>query len=346
MLKIGINGFGRIGRAIFRILLNEDDLEVCAINDTNADIKNLAYLLKYDSIYGILDNEIYSDSEGIFVDGSHISVTNNEKINQVNWHAHDLDIIIDSSGINYNVLKSFEIERKGKLKHVIITHTPKEIDFSMILGVNEHLFNPKVNYVFSSSICDATAITPVIKLINEKIGIQSGFITTLHPWLNYQNLMDGNSSSWSFPGQTHEHYALGRASIGNLIPKPTTALTAAKKAYIDLNLENMDSFSYRTPHSIVSSADITLKVSKAIKTEELKIIINDFQNTQTFNIIKTVNEPLVSIDFLKSPFAANLDMRWSKAKQDLIKLVLWYDNEWGYASQVVNQLNFLKGVYS
>ena len=345
MLRVGINGFGRIGRAIFRKLIDIDLIQVIAINDVNSDYKNLAYLLKYDSVYGIIDNHIDVVDNNLYFDNKVIQMISRSNIDEIDWHEIGCDVIIDASGIHSNVERSFRIRRTKKLKNIIFTHAPKEIDFSMILGVNEDLFDFREHFIFSSSICDATAITPVLKIINENFKVENGFVTTLHPWLNYQNLMDGNSSSWSFPGQTHEHYALGRSAIGNLIPKPTTALIAAKKAYNKLDFSKLGSFSYRTPHSIVSSADLTLKVKDDVNLEVLKNVFSNYQKNQNYNVVNVTNEPLISIDFLKSKYAANIDFRWVQVHDKLIKIVLWYDNEWGYSSQVVNQLKFLMEVY-
>ena len=156
----------------------------------------------------------------------------------------------------------------------------------MILGVNEDEFDPSSHNLISSSICDATAIAPITKLINDKYQLESGSITTLHPWLSYQNLMDGPSSSWSVPGEIYHHYALGRSSIGNLIPKPTTAVDAVLKVIPKLKKEKIGSFSYRTPTQIVGSADLTFFVEKQVTFSEISNIFKDFEKNQKFPVLK------------------------------------------------------------
>ena len=263
------------------------------------------------------------------------------KINEVHGFK-GLDIIIDSSGVKSNVLLAQKLITKSEVKKIIITHSPDEVDFTMVLGGNELNYNSEMHHLISSSICDATAIVPVLKLINDKYGIETGYITTLHPWLNYQKLLDGPSSSWSVPGSIYHHYALGRSSIGNMIPKPTSALDATFKILPELE-KKIGSFSYRTPTSIIGSADITLNLKSSLDSKDL--IIDDFkrfESNQKLKIIKNSFDPLVSLDYLKSDYSVHIDHRWTEIiSRRLLKLVLWYDNEWGYTSKVIDQAKFI-----
>jgi glyceraldehyde 3-phosphate dehydrogenase len=263
------------------------------------------------------------------------------KINEVHGFK-GLDIIIDSSGVKSNVLLAQKLITKSEVKKIIITHSPDEVDFTMVLGGNELNYNSEMHHLISSSICDATAIVPVLKLINDKYGIETGYITTLHPWLNYQKLLDGPSSSWSVPGSIYHHYALGRSSIGNMIPKPTSALDATFKILPELE-KKIGSFSYRTPTSIIGSADITLNLKSNLDSKDL--IIDDFkrfESNQKLKIIKNSFDPLVSLDYLKSDYSVHIDHRWTEiVSSRLLKLVLWYDNEWGYTSKVIDQAKFI-----
>ncbi len=212
----------------------------------------------------------------------------------------------------------------------------------MVLGANEKQLDIENHQVISSSICDATAIAPVLKIVKDKWGIQSGHLTTLHPWLGYQNLMDGPASSWSVPGEIYHHFALGRASVGNLIPKPTSALDASAKVLDGISNENIGSYSVRTPTSIVGSADITLLLKNKTSKEEVLNEFKIYSEKQKWKIINNNFEPLVSLDFKSSEFSANVDHRFTNVIQDnMLKLVLWYDNEWGYASRVCDQVQYI-----
>lgn len=342
MVRVGINGFGRIGRAIFRSNLNKKYFKVVAINDINPDIGNVVYQLNYDTLYDTLDNKFKFDDDLIYNDTNSIKIFKNPHIDEVNWKSCDVDIVIDASGILDNVLRGKSAIEKQNLKKVVVTHSPNEVDFTMVLGANEEKLDLDKHNVISSSICDATALGPVMKQIEQNFGITSGYITTLHPWLNYQTLMDGPSSSWSVPGEIHHHYAMGRSAIGNMIPKPTSAFNATCKVVDNISEETIGSFSYRTPTAIVGSADITLNLSKNTTKKEIIKIFENIENTQSLDIIHNNFEPLVSLDFKKSEFSAIVDHRWTDIiAGNVLKLVLWYDNEWGYSTRVVDQVNYI-----
>ena len=215
----------------------------------------------------------------------------------------------------------------------------------MVLGANEQEFDVDNHHVISTSICDATALAPILKVISKEYGIEYGYITTLHPWLNYQNLMDGPASSWSVPGEIYHHYALGRSAIGNMIPKPTSAITATCHVLKKENIteDMIGSFSYRPPTAIVGSADITLKLKKNVKVDEVISVFEEIEKSQSLSIFHNNWEPLVSLDFKKTEYSAIIDHRWTDIiKGSLLKLVLWYDNEWGYAARVLDQVKFVE----
>ena len=264
-----------------------------------------------------------------------------QDISEVPWGKWGVDIVVDCSGVLENTLKSKKIIEKKHAKKVIFTNSPDQVDFTMILGVNEKEYNPKKHHLISTSICDATAIAPVSKIIDELYKIKIGYVTTLHPWLSYQNLMDGPSSSWSVPGAVYHHYALGRSSIGNMIPKPTSAMEAVFKVLPNIS-RNIGSFSYRTPTQIIGSADISFVVERETNKKEIIQAFEDYQSMQNYPILKLSNSPLVSMDYIGEKFSAVVDTRWiDTINSELIKIVLWYDNEYGYCCNVVNQLKYL-----
>lgn len=344
MLRIGINGLGRIGRSIYRVNKKKRAFDIVAINDINPDVENIAYTLNYDTLYGRLDDPVRADGDCI-VDNKigSIPITHNEDICEVDWAKHDVDYVIDASGVFKNVLGARNLVESGCVRRVVITHSPKEVDFTMVLGANENEFNLENHFVISSSICDATALAPILKVVNERFNIENGYITTLHPWLSYQNLMDGPSSSWSVPGEIYHHFALGRSAIGNMIPKPTSAIEATCKVIPGINGKKIGSFSYRTPTAIVGTADVTLNLKNEATKDSLIDLLQSAEDSSYLPIIHNNFEPLTSLDFLGSEFSAVVDHRWTDSVDGrLIKLVLWYDNEYGYSTRVVDQIKYIE----
>jgi len=335
MLKIGINGFGRIGRAIFRVNNKQKAFEIVAINDVNQDNNNLAYMLKYDSTYGILNEDIKADDGNILLNGNKIKVYHKDRIDQVPWEEKDVDIVVDSSGVEDNVLRARRLIDKNI--RCVVTHAPneREVDKAIIVGVNEDTLT-KDDYIISNSICDANAFSPVMNVLNKNFEIDHGFLTTLHPWLSYQHLLDGPSKSYAYPGEIHDHYVLGRASPFSLIPKPTSCIDASCKI-LDFLKGKFLSLSFRVPTAIVSTADISVKLNKKVTKEEIVNLFKKEQENQKFKIFYNNTEPLVSTDFVGSDYSAIIDHRWTMVNEsNYLKMILWYDNEWGYSSRAVD----------
>ena len=335
MINVGINGLGRIGRAIFKILDKIDDMNVVCINDIDPTVKNHAYLINHDSIYGNLSKKIDHDesSGSLVLDNKKIPLYSKKRIEDVLWDG--VDVVIDSSGIYDNVLGARKVVENYQNK-VIVTHSPKDnIDFTMIIAANEERYNHANDNVVSSSICDANACAPVLKVLEDEIGIENGFITTLHPWLGYQNLVDGSIKSVSSPGHYWDDYALGRSSLNNLIPKKTTLMPAVKMALPELK-KNISAMSFRVPTSIVSASDMFLNINKAINKTDLANVFKEFEIKYP-NVILTNEESLVSIDFKGIKQSCVIDLRWLEIiDKKILKMVLWYDNEWGYANRAVD----------
>ena len=343
-IKVGLNGLGRIGRHIFKMCMDDPLIELVGINEINPDLNNWAYTLNYDSIYGQSKNKSEAFENKIICNGASISTSIEKDISKVPWDKWEVDFIIDSSGVLENTLKSRDLLNNQLNKRILFTNSPENVDFTMVLGVNENKFEPKNHYLIASSICDATAIAPITKIINDLYEIKLGYITTLHPWLSYQNLMDGPSSSWSVPGDVYHHYALGRSSIGNMIPKPTSAIEAVFKVIPSIT-KNIGSFSYRTPTQIIGSADISFLVNKKTNKQEIIKAFTDFQNMQRYPIIKISKSPLVSMDYVGEKYSAIVDSRWMDViNSELVKIVLWYDNEYGYSCNVINQIKYINSL--
>lgn len=341
-LKIGINGLGRIGRAILRITLERTDMQVVAVNDINPDIHNLAYLVKYDSTYGKLAHAVAAEGNELVIGNEkRFAVSHLPQIDQVPWEQHGVDVVVDASG----VAKNLQLARglKGRVRHCVATHAPAadQVDRTIIMGANHQVFDPARDFLIASSICDANALAPVVRVLDEQFGIEHGFLTTLHPWLNYQNLLDGPSISYATPGQIHDYYALGRASQGSLIPKTTSAVHATEKVLPQLKGKLL-SMSYRIPTAIVSTADLSVCLGRKTSADAVKQALLAAEREQHWKTIHNSDEALVSVDFRGSPYSAIVDHRWIMMNdRNFLKVVLWYDNEWGYSYSVVELLDYL-----
>jgi len=343
MINVGINGLGRIGRAILRINHKNNVFNVVAINDINPSNDNLAYMIKYDSTYGVFDGIVNSNGSALLInDADPIDIYHKGSISDVPWEEHDVDIIIDASGVHENLLHKKELQEKG-IKYQIVTNTPDsdEIDKYIIVGVNEDALLGQEYFLISGGICDANAVAPVLNILNKEFEIDHGFLTTLHPWLSYQNLLDGPSRSFAYPGTVIDNFTLGRASNNALIPKTTSAIRASGKVLDFLNTK-FQSLSFRVPTSIVSTADISVKLKRFSSKNDIINIFNDAEEKQKFNIIKNNTDPLISTDFIGSNYSAIIDHRWTQSNDsNYVKLILWYDNEWGYSSRVVDIISLL-----
>jgi glyceraldehyde 3-phosphate dehydrogenase len=334
-IRIGINGFGRIGRAITRIASGFPEVQVVAINDLTA-LDNLTYLYNYDSTYGRADPQAHADGSSALVIGDAKAVFSAEReIQAVHWEESDVDVLIDATGVHENVVGANVVVDDGRVPKVIVTHSPpSHVDHHVILGVNEETLDNSRHHVVSSTICDANAIAHVLKALDEEYGVVTGLVTTLHPWLSYQNLVDGPVGFQRFPGDYWNEYALGRASIMTMIAKNTTAVTALKPVLPELE-EKITGISFRTPTNIVSIADLSIQVGSEVTSEGIaKFLCDKFEDSP---YVHMNHEPLVGVDFAGQPYSAVVDVNWIRvAGGSLVKLVLWYDNEWGYSSRVID----------
>ena len=229
----------------------------------------------------------------------------------------------------------------SSVKRFIITNIDSKEAKNIVFGVNETELLDENRKIISSSICDVVSLGAIYNIISSHFDIMSGFLVTLHPWLSYQNLLDGPAKSWSQPGDVYSHYALGRASTQNLIPKSTSAIRALSNVFPEA-LDKLCCMSYRTPTQIVSSAVLTLMLDKDTSKEELISIFEKAEKEQKYNIIETTDEPLISIDYVKNDHSAIIDTRWIQVNnRNHIELVYWYDNEWGYSSRIVDIVKYI-----
>lgn len=335
MYKFAIIGLGRIGKSLFWIIDENEYFEVSLIVDINNSIENILYILNYDSTYQrntkrfiLNDGQIYDS-----LNERSIKYLSTDSINNIKQKVQNINFLIISSGIK---LKNSELSflKKQSFK-TFITNSDIDNIPHYVFGVNDKNISNKEKIV-SSSICDSVAISPIIKIF-KKYKIISGSITTIHPLLNYQNALDSKSASWSVPGEIHGHFELGRGFVNNIIPKPTSAIKAVEKV-LNLSLsKKITSFSYRIPTTIIGSADITIIVKNKINLKMINEEVDKI-NKNGKVIMKNLN-PLTSLDFIGNEYNCVLDLRWLKIirKNDiyLIKMILWYDNEYGYSQNLI-----------
>lgn len=341
-IRVGICGFGRIGRTVARIIADRPDMELVAINDITEDVANLAYLYNYDSTYGAPTRKASTDSSrrAIQIGDRLIDVFCERDVAAVDWRGAGVDVLVDASGVRENVAKASSLVAHGQVKKVIVTHSPNiGIDRYIILGVNDDSYDPAKDHVISSSICDANAIAHPLLALEQAFGIEDGFVTTLHPWLSYQNLVDAPLASQSNPGHFWKDYSLGRASVGAIIPKDTTAVSALAVVLPEI-AQKIGAFSYRIPTPTVASADITLRLRQDVSHDEVVSVLKGM--VERCPHLGLNAEALISVDYERCPSSAVLDLQWVKLMGDrLVKIVLWYDNEWGYSSRVADMVRFV-----
>jgi glyceraldehyde 3-phosphate dehydrogenase len=334
--KVGINGFGRIGRQVLKAIrdLYPGTLEVVAFNDIG-DLKTMAHLLKYDSNYGRFDGTVEVGADELMIDGKPVKVFKESDPSKIAWGDLGVEIVIESTGIF--TIKSDGVNKKGKTvlgaenhitkggaKKVIISSPAEGEDLTVVLGVNEDKYDPAKHHVVSNASCTTNCLAPAVKVVHDKYTIKRGFMTTIHSYTNDQKILD----------LPHSDLRRARAAAINIIPTSTGAAKALKLVIPDL-AGKFDGYSLRVPTSTVSVVDFTAELGTAITTEELRQSFRDAANGPMKGILAAVEEPLVSIDFKGDPHSSSVDLQFTmvlgKDKSDFVKVVTWYDNEWGYS---------------
>lgn len=321
--KIAINGFGRIGRAAFKLALKKDDLEVVALNDLN-DNATLAHLLKYDTVYGQYDGEISSTEDDIIVNGKKYPCLAEKDPINLPWKDLGVDIVIESTGI-------FRTEEKASMhitagaKRVVISAPAKggSVD-TVVMGVNDEKISDQG--VVSNASCTTNCIAPVVRILQSAIGIKKATMTTIHSYTADQNLVDG----------AHKDLRRARAAAQNIIPTTTGAAIATTETIPELQ-GLFDGMAIRVPTPVVSLSDITLLMKKDVTAEEVNKLFIDASKEERFKeVLAVTNDPIVSSDLIGNPHASIVDLSLTKVVDgDLLKVVSWYDNEWGYSNALV-----------
>jgi glyceraldehyde 3-phosphate dehydrogenase len=328
-IKVGINGFGRIGRNIMRAALGSKDIDFVAVNDlTNA--ATLAHLLKYDSILGNLKANITADGDKISVEGESFQVLSVKDPAQLPWKDLGVQVVFESTGL-FTDRDSAAKHLTAGAKKVIITAPAKKPDFSVVLGVNEEKYDPKTHHIISNASCTTNCLAPLAKVLHQTFGLKKGWMTTVHSYTNDQQLLD----------LPHKDLRRARAAALSIIPTTTGAATAVGEVMPELK-GKLDGISVRVPTPNVSCVDLAALLGKQTTGEEVNAAFKAAAEGPLKGLMEVVEVPLVSIDFRGNAHSCSIDAPYTKVMDgDFVKVLAWYDNEWGYSNRCVDLLRVL-----
>jgi glyceraldehyde 3-phosphate dehydrogenase len=333
-IKVGINGFGRIGRNIMRAALGSNDIDFVAVNDLTS-AATLAHLLKYDSILGNLRATITADGDKITVDGDTFQVLSVKDPAQLPWKDLGVEVVFESTGL-FTDRDSAAKHLAAGAKKVIITAPAKKPDFSVVLGVNQDKYDPKTHHIISNASCTTNCLAPLAKVLHEQFGLKKGWMTTVHSYTNDQQLLD----------LPHKDLRRARAAALSIIPTTTGAATAVGEVLPELK-GRLDGISMRVPTPNVSCVDLAAILDKKTTGDEVNAAFKAAADGPLKGIMEYVTAPLVSIDFRGNPHSSIIDAAYTKVMDgDFVKVLAWYDNEWGYSNRCVDLLRLLvtKGI--
>ena len=330
-IKVGINGFGRIGRNVVRAGLSNPEIEFVAANDLT-DTKTLAHLFKYDSILGQLKSEISADGDRIRVGNKSIRIFATKEPSEIDWPGLGVQVVVESTG-RFTDGKDAAKHLRGSVKKVIISAPAKHEDVTIVLGVNDGMYDAAKHNIISNASCTTNCLAPVVKVLNDEFGIEKGSMTTVHSYTNDQTVLD-------FP---HKDLRRARAAALNMIPTSTGAAKAIGLVVPELN-GKLDGYSMRVPTPDVSVVDFVAVLKKNTTAQALTSALKDAADGPLKGILAYTEDPVVSTDMLNNPNSSIVDAELTKVLDgNLAKVVSWYDNEWGYSNRIVDLIAFLGG---
>ena len=328
-VRVGINGFGRIGRNFFRAIKERgSDIEVVAVNDLT-DNHTLAHLLKYDSVLGRLGTDVEYDDESITVDGKKIIVTAERDPKDLKWGEQNVDIVIESTGF-FTDAEAAKAHLDAGAKKVIISAPAKNEDATFVVGVNHTDYDPAKHNIISNASCTTNCLAPLAKALNDGLGIEKGLMTTIHAYTGDQRLHDA----------PHRDLRRARAAAVNIVPTSTGAAKAVSLVLPELK-GKLDGFAMRVPVITGSATDLTFTAPRETTVEEVNKIVKEAAAGELKGVLSYSEEPLVSTDIVTDPHPSIFDAGLTKVIGDQVKVVSWYDNEWGYSTQLVNLTEYV-----
>ncbi|TEU06734.1 MAG: type I glyceraldehyde-3-phosphate dehydrogenase [Candidatus Aminicenantes bacterium] len=328
--KVGINGFGRIGRNFLRASYKDPDIEILAVNDIT-DSKTLAHLLKYDSVLGILEADIQAAEDEIIVDGKKIKVLSEKDPGNLPWKDLGVSVVIESTGLFRKKQDAAKHIEQGGAEKVIISAPAIEPDATLVLGVNEDTYDHDNHHIISNASCTTNCLAPVVKVLHDEFGIEKGFMTTIHAYTGDQKLLDA----------PHKDLRRARAAAISQIPTTTGAAKAVGLVIPELK-GKIDGIAIRVPTANVSLVDLVALLKKNGTAEEANAAFKKAAEGNLIGILQFTEEPLVSVDFMANPHSAIVDGDYTRIIDDnMIKVLAWYDNEWGYSCRMIDLIKFM-----
>ncbi len=328
-IRVGINGFGRIGRLVFRAGTGRQDLQFVAVNDLT-DAKTLAHLLKYDSVYGRYTGSIEAKGDAIIVDGSEVKVLAIREPTSLPWADLGVDVVLESTG-RFTDRENASKHLQAGAKKVVISAPAKNPDKTLVLGVNEKEYDPGLHHILSMGSCTTNCLAPIAKVLNEEFGIEYGLMTTTHAYTNDQVILD-------FP-----HKDLRRARAAGLSMIPTTTGAAVALALVVPELEGkLDGMAIRVPTPTVSVVDLVCRLKKSVTSDSINTAFRKYAEGSMKGILAVSDEPLVSSDYVESSYSSTVDALSTKVVGGtLAKVLSWYDNEWGFSTRMAEFLVYI-----
>ncbi len=328
-IKVGINGFGRIGRNVFRAALHDPNVEFVATNDLS-DTKTLAHMLKYDSILGPLDADVKAEGDAIVVNGKSLKVFATKDPGEIDWPSLGVDIVVESTG-RFTKAEDASKHLRGSVKKVIISAPASGEDVTIVLGVNDSAYVAGKHKIISNASCTTNCLGPVVKVLHEKFGIVKGSMTTIHSYTNDQHVLDA----------PHKDLRRARAAAVNMIPTSTGAAKAIGLVMPELK-GKLDGYAMRVPTPNVSVVDLVAEMKGEVTAEAVNEALKSAAEGPLKGILAFTMDPVVSTDMLRNPHSSIVDGQLTKVLGgNLLKVVAWYDNEWGYSNRVVDLIGFL-----
>ena len=333
-VKVGVNGFGRIGRQFFRAVLEYDkanDVEIVGINDL-CDTKTLAHLLKYDSVYRVLDADIQAEEDGIIINGKKIRVTSIKDPAELPWEELGVEVVLESTGI-FRTKEGASKHLSAGAKKVIVSAPMKGdgADITMVLGVNEDSYDKQNHNIISNASCTTNALAPTCKVLNDSFVIKKGFMTTIHAYTNDQRILD-------FP---HSDLRRARAAALSIIPTSTGAASAIGLVIPELK-GKLDGMAIRTPLPVGSIVDLVIELEKDASIKEVNKAFKEASEESRFKgILQYCEDPIVSADIIGNPYSSIFDSLSTMKIGNMVKVLSWYDNEWGYSTRIYELIKFI-----
>jgi glyceraldehyde 3-phosphate dehydrogenase len=328
-VRVAINGFGRIGRNFFRTCKGYNDLEIVAINDLT-DAKTLAHLLKYDSVHGIFDADVQTKENSLIVDGKEVKIFAERSPEKLPWKDLNIDIVIESTGL-FTDRENASKHLNSGAKWVIISAPAKDPDVTVCLGINEETLDPSKHKIISNASCTTNCLAPVAKVLHQEFGIVRGLMTTVHSYTNDQRILD----------LPHKDLRRARAAAVSMIPSTTGAAKAIGLVLPELK-GKLDGFAMRVTTPNVSVVDLVAELKKDTTAEEVNAAMKKYADGPMKGILQYVDIPLVSIDFNGNPYSSIFDSTLTKVMEGrMVKIISWYDNEWGYSSRLRDLILFI-----